>query len=156
MELWIFHSTDLHRGVIKAIEKGTMETFDHSEREAGKSVASLVGVFLGASGLNQLPRIVWSTNNQFMPLQCSIPMKSFQWFGDHNNKCMASMVWSVINPLLQCQRNSGFRSKQAFQNWCNCPFLHNLQPWAKLVCKIATKSAEFSKSDNVTFLLFLC
>ena len=85
-----------------------------------------------------------------------IPMKSFQRFGDHNNKCMASMVWSVINPLLQCQRNSGFRSKQAFQNWCNCPFLHNLQPWAKLVCKIATKSAEFSKSDNVTFLLFLC
>ena len=156
MELWIFHSTDLHRGVIKAIEKGTMETFDHSEREAGKSVASLVGVFLGASGLNQLPRIVWSTNNQFMPLQSSIPMKSFQRFGDHNNKCMASMVWSVINPLLQCQRNSGFRSKQAFQNWCNCPFLHNLQPWAKLVCKIATKSAEFSKSDNVTFLLLLC
>ena len=156
MELWIFHSTDLHRGVIKAIEKGTMETFDHSEREAGKSVASLVGVFLGASGLNQLPRIVWSTNNQFMPLQSSIPMKSFQRFGDHNNKCMASMVWSVINPLLQCQRNSGFRSKQAFQNWCNCTFLHNLQPWAKLVCKIATKSAEFSKSDNVTFLLFLC
>ena len=61
MELWIFHSTDLYRGVIKAIEKGTMETFDHSEREAGKSVASLVGVFLGALGLNQLPRIVWST-----------------------------------------------------------------------------------------------
>ena len=142
MELWIFHSTDLYRGVIKAIEKGTMETFDHSEREAGKSVASLVGVFLGASGLNQLPRIVcWSTNNQFMPLQSSIPMKSFQRFGDHNNRRMASMVWSVINPLLQCQRNSGFRSKQAFRKWCNHHFLHNIQPSASLVCKITTKSA---------------
>ena len=141
MELWIFHSTDLYRGVIKAIEKGTMETFEHSEREAGKSVASLVGVFLGASGLNQLPRIVWSTYNQFMPLQSSIPMKSFQRFGDHNNRRMASMVWSVINPLLQCQRNSGFRSKQAFQKWCNHHFLHNIQPSASLVCKITTKSA---------------
>ena len=128
MELWIFHSTDLYRGVIKAIEKGTMETFDHSEREAGKSVASLVGVFLGASGLNQLPRIVWSTYNQFMPLQSSIPMKSFQRFGDHNNRRMASMVWSVINPLLQCQRNSGFRSKQAFQKWCNHHFCTTSNP----------------------------
>ena len=97
MELWIFHSTDLHRGVIKAIEKGTMETFDHSEREAGKSVASLVGVFLGASGLNQLPRIVWSTNNQFMPLQCSIPMKSFQRFGDHNSTIGVWLVWSGLS-----------------------------------------------------------
>ena len=54
---------------------------------------------------------------------------------------MASMVWSVINPLLQCQHNSGFRSKQAFQKWCNHHFLHNIQPSASLVCKITTKSA---------------
>ena len=69
-------------------------------------------------------------NNQFMPLQSSIPMKSFQRFGDHNNRRMASMVWSVINPLLLCQRNSGFRSKQAFPKWCNRHFLYNIQPSA--------------------------
>ena len=98
-----------------------MKRFDQVRQAGAEPVTSLlVGVFLCAAGLNQLPRIVcWSTNNQFIPLQSSIPMK----FGG-NNICLVKLIldikkWDLGLPgqstINQCQRNPEFQSDQVFQ-----------------------------------------